>query len=186
MVCRCFQQWSVEHSHTCRWGYGWPHSTDARQDRHIVRAVVTHPGKKFRHILHLLCHKDHWEPSACNRTLIMWRVDWRVEWCSVVFSVESRFCLYASDGRTPVQHRPGEHHLLECFRSQHIGHTSGLMVWGSISYNSLSHLVFLQGKVNSVHYNAQVVNPVLLSFPRQEIDVFFFQQDDVRPHTAAK
>ena len=33
-------------------------------------------------------------------------VDWRVEWCSVVFSDESRFCLYASDGHTRVRRRP--------------------------------------------------------------------------------
>ena len=40
VVCRCFQQWSVEHSHTHRPGSGWPHSTDACQDRCIARAAV--------------------------------------------------------------------------------------------------------------------------------------------------
>ena len=40
MVCRCFEQWSMEHSHIRRPGSGRPHSTDARQDRRIVRAVV--------------------------------------------------------------------------------------------------------------------------------------------------
>ena len=40
VVCRCFQQWSVEHSHTCRPGSGRPRSTDARQSRRIVRAPV--------------------------------------------------------------------------------------------------------------------------------------------------
>ena len=43
------------------------------------------------------------------------RADWRVEWCSVVFSDENRFCLYVSDGRTHVWHRPGEHHLQSAF-----------------------------------------------------------------------
>ena len=51
---------------------------------------------------------------------------------------------------------------------------------GTISYNSLSHLVFLQVKGNSAQYNAQV----LLSFLRQEGDVLF-QQDNARPHIAA-
>ena len=52
------------------------------------------------------------------------------------------------------------------FRSAfvHTGSTSGFMVWGVISYNSWSHLVFLQGKVNSACYIALVVNPVLLPF----------------------
>ena len=40
VVCHCFQQWSVEHSHTHRPGSGRPRSTDARQDRRIVRAAV--------------------------------------------------------------------------------------------------------------------------------------------------
>ena len=43
---------------------------------------------------------------------------------------------------------------------------------------------FLHGKVNSAHYIAQVVNPVLLPFLRQEGDVFF-QLDNAHPHTAA-
>ena len=54
----------------------------------------------------------------------------------------------------------------------------------AISYNSLSDLVFLQSKVNSAHYIAQVVNPVLLPFLRQEVKVLF-QQDKARPNTAA-
>ena len=44
--------------------------------------------------------------------------------------------------------------------------------------------MFLQGKVNSARYIAQVVSPVLLQFIRQKGDVFF-QQDNARPHTAA-
>ena len=47
-----------------------------------------------------------------------------------------------------------------------------------------SHLVFLQGKVNSTCYIAKVVNPVLLSFLWHEGDVLF-HQDNVRPHMAA-
>ena len=40
VVCRCFQQWSVEHSYTRRPGSGRPRSTDERQDRRIARAAV--------------------------------------------------------------------------------------------------------------------------------------------------
>ena len=43
----------------------------------------------------------------------------------------------------------------------------------AISYNSRSHLVVLQGKVNSARYSAQVVYPVLVLFVRQEGDVVF-------------
>ena len=59
---------------------------------------------------------------------------------------------------------PGERRLPECIRPRHTGPTSGLVVWWAISYNSRSHLVFLQGKVNNACYIAQVVNPVVLPF----------------------
>ena len=77
---------------------------------------------------------------------------------------ESRFCLYVSDGHTCVQHRPGERHLSEYIHLQHTGPISGFMVWGAISYNSQSHLVFVQCKENSARYIAWVVKPVLLPF----------------------
>ena len=108
------------------------------------------------------------------------RVDWRVEWHSVVFSEENSFCLYASDRRTRVLRRLGERRLPECINPRHTGPTSGFMVWGAISYKTPSHLVFLQSKVNI----AQIVNPLLLPFFRYEDDVLF-QQDNTRPHTAA-
>ena len=45
--------------------------------------------------------------------------------------------------------------------------------------------MILLGKLNSARYILQVVNPVLLPFLRQEGDVLL-QQDNARPHTAAK
>ena len=54
----------------------------------------------------------------------------------------------------------------------------------AIRYNSRSHLLFLQDKVSSARYVAQVVNPVLLPFLRKEGDLLF-QQDNARLHTVA-
>ena len=53
------------------------------------------------------------------------------------------------------------------FRSAFANDTQALLRLhsvGAISYNSQSHLVFLQGNVNRVRYIAQVVNPMLLLF----------------------
>ena len=89
-----------------------------------------------------------------HQARLLWsrkRVDWRVEWRSVIFSDESRFSLYSSDRRTCVRCRSSERserHLLKCICRRHTGSTSGFMVWRTINYNSQSHLVFLQGKVN--------------------------------------
>ena len=104
------------------------------------------------------------------------------KWRSVVFNDESRFFLYASDGRTLVRRRPGERHLTECICPWHTGPISSFML-ESISCNSWSHLMFLQGKVNSARYIEQVVNPVLLSFLLQEGDVLFQQDNAIDRHT---
>ena len=100
-----------------------------------------------------------------------------MKWHSIVFSDESSFYLYVSDGHTHVRCRPDERHLLECIRTQHTSPTSGFMVWEAISYNSRSHLVFLQRKVNSFRCFAEVVNPVLLQFLQHKSDLLF-QQDN--------
>ena len=100
------------------------------------------------------------------------------EWNDALFS--SVMTLYASDGHTHVWHRPGERHLPEC--PWHTSSTSGFMVWRSISCNLQSHMVFLQGKINSAWYFAEFVNPVLLPFLRQEGNVLF-EEGNAHPHT---
>ena len=92
------------------------------------------------------------EPQHTTRLIILRLID------------ESRLCMYASDGSTIVRCSPGKRHLLECICSRHTCPISGFMVRGAIKYNSLSHLVFVQGKENRVRYIAQVINPVLLLF----------------------
>ena len=87
-----------------------------------------------------------------------------MEWHSVDFSEESRFCLSATDGHTRVRHGLGERRLPESIRPRHIDPTPDFMVCGAISYNSRSHLVFLQVKVNRASYIAQVMKFVLLPF----------------------
>ena len=55
---------------------------------------------------------------------------------------------------------------------------------GGLSVTTWSHLVFLQGRGNSARSIAQIVDPVLFPFHRQEGGVLF-QQDNTHPHTAA-
>ena len=155
VVCRCFKHWSVEHSHTLRLGSERPRSTDARQDRRIVRPANTvpehHPEKKSGHMLHLLYHQgplgticlqqdsDHvclWPGYHLNHDTVKYGYSGvvkestgRVVWRSVVITDETRFCLYSSEGRTRVRRRFGERHLTECIGPRHTGSTSVFMVW---------------------------------------------------------
>ena len=179
----------MEHSQTRRPGSGRPSSTDARQDRHIMLPVVaartTSRENTWAHVapavspraignsqlaaglrLRVPLARLPLTPRHRQVRLLCCResVHWRVEWRSVVFSDESRFCLYPSNGHTRVRRRPDERHLPECIRSRQTGPISGFIICGVISYNLQSDLVFLQGKVNSACYIAQVAMPVLLPF----------------------
>ena len=146
----------MQHSHARRPGSGRPRSTDKRHDWLIMQAAVISrtvsreetrahvtPTVSPRTIENNLLAaglrsrvplaRPPLTPRHCQARLVWCRekVDWRVEWSSVVFSDESRFCIYASNGRTRVRRRPGECHLPECKRLWHMGPTSGFMVWGA-------------------------------------------------------
>ncbi|GFX33632.1 uncharacterized protein TNCV_1932991 [Trichonephila clavipes] len=58
---------------------------------------------------------------------------WSMEWRSVVFSDESRFCLRASDGSVLVR-RSGEGLQVNCLCPRHTKPAPGVMVWRAISY----------------------------------------------------
>ena len=87
-------------------------------------------------------------------------------------------CIYApaNDERTRVWRTPDERHLPKCIYPWHTGPTSGFMVWRAFSYNMQSHLVFLQGKVNSAHYIAQVLIPCYCQFFNRKVMCFSVAQ----------
>ena len=128
VMCHCFKQCSVEYPHTRRPGSGRRRSTDACQDRRSVRAAVairTAFREKIQaHVVSAVSSstignrlfaaglRSHVSLSRLPLTprhrqaQLLWcreEVYWRVEWRSVVFSGESRFCLYATDGCTRVR-----------------------------------------------------------------------------------
>ena len=146
MVCRSFHQWSVEHFHTHRPGSGRPRSTDSREDRRIVRAMVAARTASREEIwahVYLLCHQEPFGNHLLAAGLrsrvsvarilltvghlqarLLWcrgRVDWRVEWRSVVFRDESRFWVYENYGGPRVQRRLGERHFPECILPRQTG-----------------------------------------------------------------
>ena len=134
-------------------GSGRSLSKDACQDQRIVRAAeaaqtatreeiweyvtLTVSPRTIRNYL-LAAKLRSYVPLARlpltprhGQAQLLWcreRVDWRVERRSVVFSDESRFCLYGSYGHAQVRRRPGERHLPECIRPRHRGPISDFMV----------------------------------------------------------
>ncbi|UYV69850.1 hypothetical protein LAZ67_7000966 [Cordylochernes scorpioides] len=140
-------------------------------------------------------------------------------------AMSSRWCLVAigyfilsinlgvHDGRIHFRRRPQERSHQDCIVERHTARTPGFMVWGGISYESRTPLIFIQGTMTAQIYIADVLQigppipgsrsqimipksrdsarkipglllqPVVLPFLEQT-DNAIFQQDNARPHTA--
>ncbi|GFS19332.1 transposable element Tcb1 transposase [Elysia marginata] len=72
----------------------------------------------------------------------------RIQWRSVVFSEESRFCIDHADGRVGVWRRNGERYQADYIREHDRWGGASLMMWGAISYNDRIGPVFpaLEGR----------------------------------------
>ena len=67
-------------------------------------------------------------------------------WQTVVFTDESKFNLFNSDGRFYVWRREGEN-LPQCIRER-VKHPSSVNVWGSMSHQGVGDLRFVEGRMN--------------------------------------
>ncbi|GBN97222.1 Golgin subfamily A member 5 [Araneus ventricosus] len=105
-----------------------------------------------------------------------------MEWRSVVFSDESRFCLGASVFHVLVRRSRGKHLQPTCLRPRHTGLAPRVMFWGAISYHSRSTLVVIPRTLTANLYVSLVIQPVVLPF-MNSIQGGVFQQDNTHPHT---
>ncbi|GFU31536.1 hypothetical protein TNCV_3539381 [Trichonephila clavipes] len=67
--------------------------------------------------------------------------------------------------------------------SSDIGLTSGVVVWGAVSYNGRSYFLRIEGNLNRNRYVRIVLHPEVFPF-LQGIPGATFQQDNARPHVA--
>ena len=105
------------------------------------------------------------------------RHHWHAEWRNVVFLVESRFNMSYNVGRICVQRYAGESNLRACILQRHRGPTPSVMVWGAIGYNIWSHLLCIEGNLNSNRYIREVLQPEALPL-LQATPHAIFQQDN--------
>ncbi|GBM14739.1 hypothetical protein AVEN_72010-1 [Araneus ventricosus] len=68
----------------------------------------------------------------------MWTV---ADWRGVMWSVESRFCLYSNDARRRVHRRPNEAFPPESVQGQVQAGGGPVMFWGCFSYYDLDPLI---------------------------------------------
>jgi len=113
------------------------------------------------------------------------RRDWSIkEWNEIIWSDESRFCLF-SDGPQRVWRENGKRFNLENLvpTVKHGG--GGVMVWGCFCGTGLGPLVLVEGKLNRFGY-IQILENNLLPWIHKKFNHrrYFFQQDNAPIHTA--
>ncbi|UYV66895.1 FNTB [Cordylochernes scorpioides] len=111
------------------------------------------------------------------------RSTWMTEWHRVVFSDESRFCLSSDSRRVRVWPRRGERSNPAAIVERPTVRQRGIMVWGTIAYDSRSPLLRIHGTMTAQRYVDDVLRPVTLPY-LQGVPNALYQQDNARPHTA--
>ncbi|CAK9818393.1 Transposable element Tc1 transposase [Anthophora quadrimaculata] len=108
-------------------------------------------------------------------------------WKTVIFSDESKFNLFGSDGKRFVWRKPNTE-LNQKNVIPTVKHGGGhVMVWGCMSYHGVGNLVFIDGNMNADDYINVLRNNLLSSATKMGIDGnFLFQQDNDPKHTARK
>jgi transposase len=122
-------------------------------------------------------------PQAFAREHVNWDIG---DWQNVMFSDESRFCLYEKDRRMPVYRRPGERYL-QCNFVPNVNYGGGsVMVWGAISVQGRTELVSLRGArmMTAVRYITDILDPHVIPYSPFIGPNFVNMHDNARPHTA--
>jgi transposase len=113
--------------------------------------------------------------------------DWSADdWKSVVFSDESKFNLFGSDGRRYCWRRPGEE-FDERYVRKEVKHGGGnVMVWGCVTSKGLGRLVCIEGNMDGKLYTEILNDDVLGSLRDLGINKkdIYFQQDNDPKHTS--
>jgi transposase len=106
-------------------------------------------------------------------------------WRKVIWSDESRFTLFGSDGRPIVWRQPHEEFNMECVQPV-VRHGGGsVMVWACFSAGGVGELSFIDGTLNSAGYRGILERHLHRSATVMGLgDGFTLQQDNSSSHWA--
>ena len=113
-------------------------------------------------------------------------VNWTIEdWEHVLFTDESRFCLYSSDRRLRVIRRPGERYAQCNIRETTLFNGGSVMFWAGISLTARTDIVSLHaGSLNSERYISDILSEHVVPFAPYIGNNFLLMHDNARPHVA--
>lgn len=106
------------------------------------------------------------------------------DWARVLFSDESRFCLYSPDGRERLWRRDGERYQQGMFSERESFGGGSVMIWAGISFNAKTELCVLPRNALTAEAYINVLEEHVVPFAPFVGNDFLFMQDNARPHTA--
>ena len=112
--------------------------------------------------------------------------EWDEEWNKVVFSDESRFCLFHCDGRTKVWRRVGERHHTDYLTPTVKFGGKSVMMWGCFSWWGVGPLVLIEGTLDQDSYVNLMSNHLVphLKQVDEQCSGVIFQEDNAPCHVA--
>ena len=120
-------------------------------------------------------------------------LNWTLEqWESVLFSDETRICLYGSDQRRKVYRRPGER-FAECCIEERIAYGGGsCMIWDAISMTARTDPVFIRwgdrrhgrGGLTGARYIEEILAVHVVPYVDYIGNEFTFMHDNAKAHTS--
>lgn len=106
-------------------------------------------------------------------------------WQKVLFSDESKFNIFGSDGRTMVWRKPNQEYNIKNITPT-VKHGGGsVMVWGCMAANGVGNLVFIESTMDRFKYLDILKENLNASAEKLELGPdYVFQQDNDPKHTA--
>ncbi|CAK9819099.1 Transposable element Tcb1 transposase [Anthophora quadrimaculata] len=106
------------------------------------------------------------------------------EWSKVVFTDESKFNRFGSDGKCYVRRTAGEEYKKNCTKPTVKGGGGSALVWGSMSMNGTGPIRRITGIMDRFVY-LDIVKNVLLPFAKDKMpNDWIYQADNDPKHTA--
>lgn len=106
-------------------------------------------------------------------------------WRKVIFSDESKFNIFQSDGRVLVWRRKNEEWDPQNIQATLKHGGGGVMVWGCMAAAGVGELVFIEGIMDKFAYKTILQDNLKKSAEKLGLaDDFYFQQDNDPKHTA--
>jgi hypothetical protein len=100
--------------------------------RTIYRRIRSHGLASYRPNVRLPLTPEH---RVARLEWCRLREHWVDEWHQIIFSVESRFCLWQLDRQLRVRRRRGQRLNLQFALRRHSGLTPGVMVWKPVTFS---------------------------------------------------